>query len=455
MATIRFGVASRDITPTFPVMLHGYSSRDRLSEAVSEPIQASALCLQGRSATGDGRTRLVVVALDMIGVQAADVEKIRDELARECGIGRDELLIAASHTHFAPCISLEHLSSPRLGLTAPDPRYVALVRQAIREAVRESCADLESGELQVHRPDVPSVLFNRRTTLRASGAARKVETNFLYPADPSAYELSPVDPQLTALRIVSDGRPRAVLANFGCHPVTGGREGPESHYDISADYPFYVRKTVEQAWGCPVLFTLGAAGDAVPLQRAGSSREWIGSVLGCSILLGERVFTACRGDPGDAVLAHRVVRLEAATIIRTRGTAAEEEYRAARDLVNARGSESPPEEALRRYQAAALRAFRSRLYPEDRFTIEVAIHRIGDVILVAFPFEMLCEAALVLKLSHPGAVLVSVANGYQGYLPFAYEYDRGGYEASPESTHFEPGTLDRLLELVRKELDRI
>lgn len=455
MATIRFGVAARDITPHFPVMLHGYSSRDRLAKVVSEPIQASALCLQGRRAGGEGASRLVVLALDMIGVQAADVETIREDLARECGVARDELLVAASHTHFAPNISLESFTSPRLGLVEPDPRYVALVRRAIIEAVGDSCAHLEAGELQVHRPDVPSVLFNRRTTLRSSGAARKVETNFLYPADASAYELSPVDPQLTALRIVSDGRPRAVLANFGCHPVTGGRKGPDSLYDISADYPFYLRKTVEQAWECPVLFTLGAAGDAVPLQRAGSSREWIGSALGCSILLGERVFAASRGDPGDVVLAHRVVRMEAATIIQTRGTRAEEDYRAARDVANASGSEGPSEEALRRYQSAALRAFRARLYPEDRFTIEVAIHRVGDVILVAFPFEMLSEAALNLKLYNPGVVLVSVANGYQGYLPFAYEYERGGYEASPESTHFEPGTLDRLLDLVRKELDRI
>ena len=436
-------------------MLHGYSDRDRVTDVVSEPLQASALCLAGRAAAGDARCRLVVVALDMIGVEAPEVELIRAELARECGLGRDELLIAASHTHFAPCISLQLLASPEFGVVAPDPRYVSLVRRAVVEAVRQSCSDLTPGELQVCRPRVPSVLFNRRTTLRSSGVERAVETNFLFPQNASLYEFSPVDPELTALRIVTNGTPRAVLSNFGCHPVTGGRNGRASHYDISADYPFYLRSIVSSAWGCPVLFTLGAAGDAVPMQRAGCSREQIGATLGNSILLGERVFAAGSEASGDVVIAHRAVRLEAGTIVRTRDTNAEDEYRSARDLLRTVKPNAPSAKALRRFQEAALHAFRSRLYPEDRFVVEVAIHRIGDTVLVAFPFEVLSEVALTLKRSHPGAVVVSAANGYQGYLPQGYEYDRGGYEATPESTHLEPGTMDRLLAQVREELDRI
>ncbi len=260
-----------------------------------------------------------------------------------------------------------------------------------------------------------------------------METNYLYPVDDSPFELSPVDSELTVLRIVAGGAPRAAIANFGCHPVTGGRDGPGSGYDISADYPWYLRETVGRAWGCPVLFTLGTAGDAVPIQRAGLSREQIGATLGNSLVLGERVLAAAHGAEGEAVVASRVARMEAATIMRTREPPA--------------GNEDPA--------AAALRAFRSRLYPDDRFTVEVAIHRIGDTVLVAFPFEVLSEVALTLKRSHPGVVVVSVANGYQGYLPHAHEYARGGYEATPESTHFEPGTMDRLLDRVREELDRI
>ena len=451
MATITFGVATRDLTPPFPVMLHGYEDRDHPSHVVSEPLQASALFLEG-----GGRGRLVVLALDMIGVQAAEVELIREDLLRECGLRREEVLVAASHTHFAPCISPQLFAAPSLGVLDPDPRYVSHVRGMVVEVVRESMRVPRQGELQQHRCDVPSVLFNRRTIMRDAGPARTVETNFLYPAEPARYEFSPVDPELFTLRIVEAGVPRAVLANFGCHPVTGGVRGPESHYDISAEYPFYLRQVVGGAWHCPVLFTLGTAGDAVPLERSGHSREQIGAVLGNSILMGERVFAASSaGTPGEASVAHLTVRLEAKAILPTRGTGAEDAYRAARDAWAAAGSREASPEERERLRAMALRAFRARLYPEDSFVIEVDLHRVGDLVLAAFPFEVLADTALVLKRHRPGVVVVTTANGYQGYLPKAYEYERGGYEATADSTHLVPGTMDRLLELVIAGMDRL
>ena len=58
-----------------------------------------------------------------------------------------------------------------------------------------------------------------------------------------------------------------------------------------------------------------------------------------------------------------------------------------------------------------------------------------------------------MKAQFPNSVLVSCAGGYQGYLPLAYEYDRGGYEASEDSTHFVPGTADRLLAAIVEKLE--
>ena len=78
--------------------------------------------------------------------------------------------------------------------------------------------------------------------------------------------------------------------------------------------------------------------------------------------------------------------------------------------------------------------------------------RIGRTVLVGLPFEVLSEISLRLKRAFPETVLVSAANGYEGYLPFAFEYERGGYEASAESTHFEIGTADRILDRLLEEL---
>ncbi len=194
----------------------------------------------------------------------------------------------------------------------------------------ESLQEKVEGDLEEYRVDVPSVLFNRRTVVKGS-APKKVETSFLYPDHPRDFDFSPVDPQLTALRFRTSSGPKATLLNFGCHPVTGGLKGELSHYDISADYPYHLRKTVEDAWGCPVLFCLGAAGDAVPMQRMGRSRERIGAALGNAVLLGERVFAASAAETVDSMVDARVLELEVKTIVPTQGSEAEGAYRKAQE----------------------------------------------------------------------------------------------------------------------------
>jgi hypothetical protein len=308
-----------------------------------------------------------------------------------------------------------------------------------------------------------------RSAEGAPSAAPRVQTNFLYPENPEAYELSGTDTELTALRVRTASGVKAVLVNFGCHPVTGGPDPSRALYRVSADYPFYFRRTIAEAWACPVLFTLGAAGDAVPLNRGGDCRRQIGTVLGNSVLLGERLFAASsRGSAGDVELKSHTLSLEVRTIIATRGTDAPSAYEAARRrllrLQDSRsalppgtdpaGTDAETAEATAAYRPALIRAYRARLYPEDRFTVQVQFLRVGGVVLVCLPFEVLSEFAVRMKERFPHAVLVSIANGYEGYLPLAYEYERGGYEATADSTHFEIGTTDRLLEKVLAFLER-
>jgi len=432
-------------------MLHGYAGRNRPAgirpeDRPSEPLCAGALALEGAGG------RIVVVTLDMIGVHAAEIDSLRAAVKAGTDVGAGELLIAASHTHFAPCISPQLFHDPALGVVDPDPRFVARVTESVVEAVRESLTNMETGTMETCRVPVPSVVFNRRTIRRETGSARIVQTSFLYPELPGQFEFSPVDPELAAIRIVTAAGPRAVLLNFGCHPVTGGNDPERDFYRISADYPFHLRRAIEDSWGCPAFFTLGAAGDAVPMNRAGSSRREIGGALGSAVLLGERVFAASgRRAEGEVRIASRVVELAVKTNMPTRGTDAGRTYRALREkaLASPAGSDG---ESAGEFVNAARRAYRARLYPEDRFTAQVQLVRIGETVLVCMPFEVLSEFSLRLKRAFPHAVVVSIANGYEGYLPFAYEFERGGYEVTPDTTHFETDTADRLLEKVLAEL---
>jgi neutral ceramidase len=456
MATIGFGIGVRDITPLYPVMLHGYSARDRLAgirpeDRVSEPTSVRAMALAGSDGKG-GTARAVIVVLDMIGVHAAESKALRQEIAHKVGLDARDVLLAATHTHFAPTVSTELFTSPELGLLEPDPRFVARVTSAAVEAAAESLATIERGTLETYRVPVPSALFNRRTIVRASGAARTVQTNFLYPEHPEQFDFSPVDPELAALRLSTLSGPKAVLMNFGCHPVTGGLLGQQSQYRISADYPYHARRTVEQAWGCPALFTLGSAGDAVPMNRAGHSREQIGAALGNAVLLGERAFAASGRREGEAVVASRWFEMPVKTIVAAGSGDAERAYGDARSRFLAKPGAAADSPEAREFRERANLAYRARMYPEDRHSLQIQLLRVGETVFVALPFEVLSEISLKMKRAFPQSVLVSIANGYQGYLPFAYEYERGGYEASADSTHFEIGTADRLLDRVLTEL---
>ena len=447
MSGFRFGTAIREITPAYPVWLCGYSARDHKSSGVAEPIYLGCM------AVGNDEKTVLVVTCDLLGIRSHVCEQLYDLLEHETGIGYPDVLLSCSHTHFAPVLHSEAFTSPQVDIVDPDPRFVIDFKTKLVEAARESIRNMQPGRLQTVRLHVPQVLFNRRTVAEDGS----VQESFLYPTNPRAYAFGPTDTELAVLRLTDETGVGAVLVNFGCHPVTGGEVQERDHYKVSADYPSYLRRTVAEQYGCPVFFTLGAAGDAVPINRYGDCRQRIGSVLGNTVVLAERLY---------AVEDHPDVRtdslaLDVRTIIQTDRSAAEMEYEQAKaqfaamwndpDLNRANGAYRAASETFSRNLTALLR---SRLYPNNRYTVKVQFLTVGCTTLIGLPFEVLSEISLKVKERFPSSILVSCAGGYQGYLPLAYEYERGGYEASEESTHFMPGTADRLLEAILGWLEK-
>ena len=445
MSVLQYGTAIREITPGYPVWMHGYSDRDHRSDGIAEPLFLGCLAI------GNGDTTVLLITCDLVGIQDHVCQRLFGLLEHETGIGYPDVLLSCSHTHFAPALHSGGYRWPQAGIVDPDPRFVADFEAKIVEAAQESLRNMQRGQLERARVSVPQVLFNRRT-IKADGS---VETNFVYPGEPRAYSFSPVDPELTVLRLTDGMGVKAVLANFGCHPVTGGASRERDHYRISSDYVFYLRQTIAQHYACPAFFTLGAAGDAVPINRFGDCRQRIGSVLGNAAILAERTFVV-EGSPD---IETDWVGVDVRTIFSTNSGVAEREFDRARAAFVAllNDPQAKPDgddwrataDAYEQKQTALLR---SRLYPDNRFTVKIQFLRIGSTIWVGLPFEVLSELSTRMKGQFPHSVLVSCAGGYQGYLPLAYEYERGGYEAGPTSTHFEPGTADRILAAVLDKL---
>ncbi len=445
MSVLQFGTAVREITPGYPVWMHGYSDRDHRSDGIAEPLFLGCLAI------GNGDTTVLLITCDLVGIQDHVCQRLCALLEHETGIGYPDVLLSCSHTHFAPALHAGGYRWPQPGIVDPDPRFVADFEAKLVEVAHESLRNMQRGQLETTRVSVPQVLFNRRT-VKADGS---VETNFVYPGEPRAYTFSPIDPELTVLRLTDALGVKAVLANFGCHPVTGGGSRERDHYRISSDYVFYLRQTIARRYACPAFFTLGAAGDAVPINRYEDCRQRIGSVLGNAAILAERTFEA----EDSTEIETDWVGLDVRTIMHTDSGVAQAEFDQARAAFLALFNDpqaKPDSDAWRAasdaYEQKQTALLRSRLYPDNRHTVRIQFLRIGSTVWVGLPFEVLSEISTRMKRQFPHSVLVSCAGGYQGYLPLACEYARGGYEASPSSTHLEPGTADRLLDVVLDKL---
>ncbi len=442
MSELQFGMAVRDISPRFPVWAQGYSGRTRKSSGVRAPLSLGCLAIT------QGETRVLMFALDMIGVRADVCEELYALLEKETGVGYPNILISGSHTHFAPALHRTGFTSPEIAIVERDEAYVNEVKVKFVEAAREALNSARAMRLETVRVQAPQVLFNRRTVRKSDGM---VQMNLMYPEDDSPYRFSPVDDELTVHRLVDESGVQGVLLNFGCHPVTGCWPD-EDNYKFSADYPYYVRQVISEKWQCPVMFTLGAAGDVVPINRRDDCRERIGNVVGNTAILAERMF---RKD-GSTKLVAEAVAVEVETILKVDVEKAEAEYEEARRAALAvvdKKSEAY-RDLLKTFQQKMMAYSRAQFYPENKSRIHVQFIQVGETVFVSLPFEVLAEIGLKMKERFPHSVLVSCSGGYQAYLPLAYEYDRGGYEATESSTHFVPGTADRLLEVVLRRLEK-
>src|SRR5690242_14712834 len=96
---LSLGAARMDITPDYPVRLHGYGGRTTNATGVAQKIFAKALAF-GTDQEGPR----VLITLDNLGVPGAVTDEVATRL-RTRAVTREHLAVCASHTHSAPVLS--------------------------------------------------------------------------------------------------------------------------------------------------------------------------------------------------------------------------------------------------------------------------------------------------------------------------------------------------------------
>lgn len=413
---IPVGVATVDITPPAGLPMAGFGARTEPAIGSHDPLTVRALAV--------GDTALVVV--DVIGLHEAMSARIR----ARCSLPDDRVVITALHNHGGPCVMDGRAGGP------DDPAYIARLEQACIDAVDRAVAGQEPASLSVGIGPDPGVARNRR--------------------HPGGI----VDPAVPVLRMRrADGSPLAVLVGYACHPVVLGADNRL----WTADYPHYVRQTIEAACpGATAIFLTGCAGDANTGHSAYASQTLAASdarSFAMAERLGRRIGEAALAAPetpcGDKIFATGC----SVTLRFDR-----RETQPLRQLAASWRAEAEIEPARKPLLGAWIKwaeHWADRAIPEG-WTGRVSVLDWGGVPLVAMPGEVFAETGIAIRksLGNAPAFVFSYADAVPGYIPSAGEFRFGGYEVDEAHRYFglpaafAPGSAEALADAAGELLAR-
>lgn len=426
---LRAGAAVVDITPALGVANGGVIARGGPVTHIHDGLHARCLVLD------DGATRLAIAICDMRMLGGEVVARAKSLAGEATGLAPENILIAATHTHAAPAMVGIH----------PEPRdraYAEFVARRIADGITRAGHHLAPAKVGWGFGSAPQHVHNRRWFMKPvaiaanpfGGGSDEVKmnpprgTDLLKPA-------GPVDPQVSVLDVRhADGRPLAVLANYGLHYVGGYQAG-----HVSADYFGLFADRVQGLLGADrqhppfvAMMSNGTSGD-VSINDFSAKQErlpaWVKMQRVADDLAAEVVKVT--GDIGHHTTAPLAV---AATELQlgVRRPDAKRLVWARRTLAYATDPKRLTRPVIYAQETLALAKFPAKV------PVALQAFRIGDLRIITVPCEMFAETGLALKQEAGLGPLfiIELANGYRGYLPTPRQHEWGGYETWPARSSY-------------------
>jgi hypothetical protein len=437
---MRAGAARVSIEPPLGLDMVGFVRRHQPAQAYGLPLEATALVLEG------GATRVAVVGIDTAGIQAPEVDRLRERCAAAIGGDATGVLLNFNHTHCAPPGGRTIVGLGGSMQDALDDRHLAYVAEMHDRVV--AVVELAAARVEPARPvwgqGHHGAAVNRRE--------RTADGRIILGWNPDGLVDRSV-PVLQARR--PDETVIATVVAYGCHTVTVG-------WDVlaySADFPGPLRDAIRSWTGGECVFLQGAGGNVLPRvafcpDEDEARRLGRGLALAALAAVAERTAWPLRAvRTGDrSVTPMSVYRLEAVETAPPPLAAAEErvslpllplptpdEIAALRaDFDGALHAAERAREPLwrlntLRYNADWARRTEAQLAAGAAPTTAegpVCAVRVGDGAIVTGPGETFSEIGLAVKERSPATVTLyaGYTNGMVSYLPTAASYPDGGYE---------------------------
>lgn len=460
---LRAGAAASVITAPLGTSLNG-GMADRLADFVHDEQRARALVLD------NGTERLAIVVCDLCMIDRDTVLAAKARVQKFTGIPPESILISATHTHTAGTVCSVFQSDPEPGY----PEFVAqrAADAAIRADRAKRPASIAWGVGRNERQ-----VFNRRYFMKTPesvknpfGGVDKVRMN---PGvrNPDIIEpAGPVDPAVPVVLVrertpdQTAGAPIALFANYALHYV-GGVPGA----GVSADYfGEFARRVADKLRADPEargrgfvgILSNGASGDINNIDWLGTSdrpvsNEPFGMIRLVAEDIAEEAVRVANSLHDDAksdglAIASRAETLELG--VRKPDPAELERARRIHEEALARGPVMRTAEEIYARESIKLAE-----YP-DTVPATVSAHRVGDLAIVGIPCEVFVEIGLEIKAKSPfpTTVVVSLANGYNGYLPTERHHELGGYETwRARSSYLETAAASKITAAALRLLENL
>ncbi|MGL6072848.1 MAG: hypothetical protein ACRC8S_01675 [Fimbriiglobus sp.] len=430
---LKVGVFAQNINPPkFPISVNG-SMNDRKISKVHDDIHARCLVLS------DGTTTLALVTVDSCMIPREIHEVAYKGIEKATKIPASQVLISATHTHSAPSVAAVFLSPI-------EKEYSAFLAEQIAAGVTKAHATMVPAEWGMTKLQVPEYLFNRRWLMEPGTVPMGpfeeqdfVKMNPGHLLKGMSKPAGPTDPEVSVLHFrTKDKVPLALYANYSLHYVGGNP-------DISADYfgAFCDSITKKLSKSGPFLAVLsnGTSADvnnvnyaAAPLKRGPGEQIRV-----VAEGLAEKVLAAKAAKFQSDITLSAVTRELTLKVRKPRPV----EIQRAESILAKLAGKTPS--TLPEYYANE--TVDMAKYP-DTVPVRLTRFSLGDVHIAGIPCETFTQTGLDLKAAGY-AFTISLAGGYNGYLPTASQHELRGYETwRAKSSYLETSAE----EMIRKTL---
>ena len=401
------GTARVVITPEKPVWLAGYAARKKPADGKLHDLWVKALSLE--DATGH---RVLLITMDLLGVDRHFSEKLSRQLMEKYGLMRSDIILSSSHTHSGPVIN----ENAKLIYPPFDSEMQKRLDENKQFVFNQILIAAERAMNNMH----PALVS------RGVGIARFAVNRRENKADEVLYASQlkgPTDHSVQVLLITDpDEHVKTLVFGYACHATC---------LDInkySGDYPGYAQIELEKAYpGATAMFFAGCGADQNPIPRRSIplARQY-GKELAAAV---ERVVEEpMRPLKSGLITQYNVIKLGFTDIPGNKQLD---------EIIN---SEEP--DYIKRWAVdMKKRIAAGEKFPDGYPYYPVQTWQLGDLSLAVLGGEVVSGYAIKLRSKLGNDLMImAYANDVMAYIPTEKVLAEGGYEGkSSMRVYNQPG----------------